>query len=278
MANSKANIPVIAAPRTHRHLRQGRLRQAVRSQDADPGGRSAHDRAPFFDSHEIKLLWVLTDRGSEYCGNPERHEYELYLAIEDIDHSGKTKSLRTNGICQRFHKTLLNECYQVAFREKLYRSIDELLADLDLWVRDYNEQRPPRPLVLRQDPDVILPNIDRSSPGFLAPITCAFDDSPLDVKPLPNEQITAAVKSDAKKLYLENCRACNVPEGSGHIGPSWIGETHHDPRFATDRGIFEIVYGGVSNAIQPFGGLLTQDQILRVAAYVRTLKKKSTAE
>ena len=86
---------------------------------------------------------MLTDRGSEYCGNPERHEYKLYLAIEDIDHSGaKTKSLQTNGICQRFHKTLLNQCYQVAFRKKLYRSIDELLADLDLWVRDYNERRP----------------------------------------------------------------------------------------------------------------------------------------
>ena len=42
---------------------------------------------PFFDSHEVKLLRMLTDRGSEYCGNPERHEYELYLAIEDIDHS-----------------------------------------------------------------------------------------------------------------------------------------------------------------------------------------------
>ena len=98
---------------------------------------------PFFDSHEIKLLRVLTDRGSEYCGNPERHEYELYLAVEDIDHSrAKTKSPQTNGICERFHKTLLNEFYRVTFRKKLYRSIDELQVDLDLWVRDYNEQRP----------------------------------------------------------------------------------------------------------------------------------------
>ena len=98
---------------------------------------------PLFDSHEIKLLRVLTDRGSEYCGNPERHEYELYLAVEDIDHSRtKNKSPQTNGICERFHKTLLNEFYRVAFRKKLYRSIDELQVDLDLWVRDYNEQRP----------------------------------------------------------------------------------------------------------------------------------------
>ena len=98
---------------------------------------------PFFDEHDVKLLRVLTDRGSEYCGNPERHEYELYLAVEDIDHSRtKTKSPQTNGICERFHRTVLNEFYRVAFRKKVYGSIDELQADLDLWVCEYNEQRP----------------------------------------------------------------------------------------------------------------------------------------
>jgi hypothetical protein len=98
---------------------------------------------PFFESQEVKLLRILTDRGSEYCGNPERHEYELYLAIEDIDHSRtKTKSPQTNGICERFHKTVLNEFYRVAFRKKVYASIDELQADLDEWIRAYNESRP----------------------------------------------------------------------------------------------------------------------------------------
>jgi transposase InsO family protein len=85
---------------------------------------------------------VLTDRGSEYRGNPERHEYELYLAVEDIDHSRtKTKSPQTNGICERFHKTVLNEFYRVAFRKKVYRSIDELQTDLDSWITEY-EARP----------------------------------------------------------------------------------------------------------------------------------------
>ena len=56
---------------------------------------------PFYDEHEIPLQRVLTDRGTEYCGNPERHEYELYLAVEDIDHTRtKTKSPQTNGICE----------------------------------------------------------------------------------------------------------------------------------------------------------------------------------
>jgi transposase InsO family protein len=86
---------------------------------------------------------VLTDRGTEYCGNPEHHEYELYLAVEDIDHSRtKTKSPQTNGIAERFHKTVLNEFYRVALRKKIYHTIDELQADLDDWVRSYNEERP----------------------------------------------------------------------------------------------------------------------------------------
>jgi transposase InsO family protein len=98
---------------------------------------------PLFDEHEIKLLRVLTDRGTEYCGNPERHEYELYLAVEDIDHSRtKVKNPQTNGIVERFHKTILNEFYRVAFRKKIYRSIDELQVDLDAWSKTYNEQRP----------------------------------------------------------------------------------------------------------------------------------------
>src|SRR3954469_21722973 len=98
---------------------------------------------PFFDEHEVKLQRVLTDRGTEFCGSPERHEYQLYLAVEDIDHTKtKTKSPQTNGICERFHRTVLDEFYRVAFRKKVYRGIEELQADLDSWVADYNSRRP----------------------------------------------------------------------------------------------------------------------------------------
>jgi transposase InsO family protein len=98
---------------------------------------------PFFEQHGIPLSRVLTDRGTEYCGAPDRHEYELYLAVEDIDHTRtRTKRPQTNGICERFNKTLLNEFYRVAFRKKVYRALDEVQVDLDAWLQEYNEQRP----------------------------------------------------------------------------------------------------------------------------------------
>jgi len=97
---------------------------------------------PFFEGHGIPLCRMLTDRGTEFCGNPEHHEYELYLAIEDIDHTRtRTKSPQTNGICERFHKTVLNEFYRVTFRKKIYATIEELQADLDAWLQAYNQVR-----------------------------------------------------------------------------------------------------------------------------------------
>lgn len=98
---------------------------------------------PFFEQHEILLNRVLKDRGTEYCGVPERHEYKLYLAVKDIDHTRtKTRHLRTNGICERFHKTMVVEFYRVAFRKKIYQMLEELQTDLDGWIEEYNEQRP----------------------------------------------------------------------------------------------------------------------------------------
>jgi transposase InsO family protein len=98
---------------------------------------------PFFDEQGIPLLRILTDRGTEYCGNKQQHEYQLYLALEDIDHTKtKAKSPQTNGICERFHKTVLEEFYQIAFRKKIYETIEELQADLDNWMKSYNNDRP----------------------------------------------------------------------------------------------------------------------------------------
>jgi transposase InsO family protein len=90
----------------------------------------------------VSLLRILTDRGSEFCGNRERHEYALYLDLENIEHSRtKAKSPQTNGICERFHHTIQNEFYAGAFRRKLYGSIEQLQSDVDRWVESYNSER-----------------------------------------------------------------------------------------------------------------------------------------
>lgn len=97
---------------------------------------------PFYQDQHIDLLRILTDRGTEYCGAREHHEFELYLTIEDIDHTKtKAKSPQTNGICERFHRTIQEEFYAVAFRKKMYDSIEMLQQDLDRWLTYYNEER-----------------------------------------------------------------------------------------------------------------------------------------
>ena len=97
---------------------------------------------PFYEEHQLPVLRILTDRGTEYCGKAETHDYQLFLAINDIDHTKtKVKSPQTNGICERFHKTILQEFYQVTFRKNLYQDIATLQADLDQWLDHYNMKR-----------------------------------------------------------------------------------------------------------------------------------------
>lgn len=97
---------------------------------------------PFFEEQKVPLLRILTDRGTEYCGKVESHDYELFLAVHDIDHT-RTKAAhpQTNGICERFHKTILQEFYQITFRKKLYTTLEDLQKDLEVWMKEYNENR-----------------------------------------------------------------------------------------------------------------------------------------
>ena len=97
---------------------------------------------PFFEQHDLKLMRMITDRGTEYRRNRENHEYELYLAVGDVDHSKiKAKSPQTNGICERFNRTVQNEFYAIAFRKKIYTTIEQLQKDLDTWMNSYNTER-----------------------------------------------------------------------------------------------------------------------------------------
>lgn len=95
-----------------------------------------------FEKHEVALLRVLTDRGTEYCGREDSHDFQLFLALNDIEHTRtKARSPQTNGICERVNRTMQDEFYRVAFRKKLYASLEELQLDLDAWLVRYNSER-----------------------------------------------------------------------------------------------------------------------------------------
>ncbi|WP_417798685.1 IS481 family transposase [Terasakiella pusilla] len=97
---------------------------------------------PFHEENDLPVLRILTDRGTEFCGKADQHDYQLFLAINDIEHTKtKVKHPQTNGICERFHKTILQEFYQVTFRRKVYETIEQLQNDLDEWLEYYNNER-----------------------------------------------------------------------------------------------------------------------------------------
>jgi len=98
---------------------------------------------PWYEEEGIPILRILTDRGTEYKGKIEHHAYELFLSIAGIEHTTtKAYSPQTNGICERFNKTMKQEFFEVAMRKKIYNSVDELQQDLDTWLHYYNHERP----------------------------------------------------------------------------------------------------------------------------------------
>lgn len=98
---------------------------------------------PWYEEEGIPVLRILTDRGTEYKGKIENHAYQLFLSIAGIEHTTtRAYSPQTNGICERFNKTMKNEFFDVVMRKKIYSSVEELQRDLDTWLHYYNHERP----------------------------------------------------------------------------------------------------------------------------------------
>lgn len=97
---------------------------------------------PFFDEHGMRVLRMLTDNGMEYCGRQDSHPYELYLHLNEIEHTRtRVRRPQTNGSVERLNQTIQDEFYSVAFRKKLYKTIEEMQSDLDEFMTCYNNQR-----------------------------------------------------------------------------------------------------------------------------------------
>lgn len=125
---------------TYCKVAQAKLYQ---TKDAITSADILNDRVlPMYEEQGVDLQRILTDRGTEYCGKLENHPYQLYLDLEDITHT-RTKSShpQTNGICERFHRTIQDEFYAIIFRKQIFNSLDELQRELDEWIKWYNHER-----------------------------------------------------------------------------------------------------------------------------------------
>jgi cytochrome c(L) len=127
-----------------------------------------------------------------------------------------------------------------------------------------------------------------SAPGqFRHPL----DNKPIALSMLPNEQVTAQVRQfhhsgqnpyrgnrqaiqDGGKSYQQWCAACHLTDGTGRIGSSLVDNQFTYPRTRTDIGTFEVIYAGATGAMQAFGNRVSQDEILKIMAFIETLKKK----
>lgn len=97
---------------------------------------------PFYESHDAKIETILTDNGREFCGRPDQHPLELFLQLEGIDHRRtQVRRPQSNGIVERLHRTLLDEHFRIMGRIKFYESLEEMQADLDIYLETYNKER-----------------------------------------------------------------------------------------------------------------------------------------
>ena len=101
------------------------------------------DVLPFFEKHAATVKTILSDNGREYCGRPDRHPYELFLQLEDIEHrTTKVRRPQSNGFVERLHRTLLDEHFRLKGRQKWYETLKEMQKDLDVFLSFYNTKRP----------------------------------------------------------------------------------------------------------------------------------------
>jgi transposase InsO family protein len=102
-----------------------------------------NDVIPTFEANGAKIATVLSDNGREFCGRPDRHPYELFLQLEDIEHrTTRVKRPQSNGIVERLHRTLLDEHFRVEGRKTWFETIDEMQVVLDDYLVGYNTKRP----------------------------------------------------------------------------------------------------------------------------------------
>ena len=126
----------------------------------------------FFEEHAVKVQTILSDNGREYCGRPDKHPYELFLQLEEIEHrTTQVGRPQSNGFIERFHRTLLEEHLRIKGRTTWYETVAEMQKDLDGYLETYNTRRPHRGRGMkgRTPYEVFKAGIPKKSPGRKKP-------------------------------------------------------------------------------------------------------------
>jgi transposase InsO family protein len=97
---------------------------------------------PFYGEQGVPVAHALTDNSRGYCGRESQRFFELFPTLNQVTHRRtEVRSPEINGSCERFHRTVKEEFFAVAFRKTFYESLDQLQADLDRYVDFYNRER-----------------------------------------------------------------------------------------------------------------------------------------
>ena len=122
------------------HSRYGWSRLSPNKMPVTAGHLMNHDVLRTFEVARARIDAVLSDNGREFSVRHDRHPYELYLQLEDIEHrTTKIKRPQSNGIVERFYCTLLDEHFRVEGCRPWFETIDEMQAALDKYLSPTTE-------------------------------------------------------------------------------------------------------------------------------------------
>ncbi len=69
------------------------------------------------------------------------------------------------------------------------------------------------------------------------------------------------------------CSGCHGHLAEGKLGPALADDYWTYPKNATDKGFFETIFGGAEGQMGPQRNRLTQDEILKIMSWVRSIYK-----
>jgi transposase InsO family protein len=88
--------------------------------------------------HGVVVRAVLSDNGPEYVAKT----FQAHLAAKGLRHERiPARSPNHNSVCERFHGTILQECWRPAFHRRHFTSIRQLQAEVDAWLITYHHRR-----------------------------------------------------------------------------------------------------------------------------------------